>query len=431
MRVNKSPNLLKCFDLVRESFAIIGGRLYTIHTGNRSKKPENFLYSASTFFPIEESEELLTLENEYYDANKLIIEKEIRHIINDIYIKKINVSSDSITSLENILSRIPNQDKIGQFVLIDVVNAYQRVSLETRKKKISSQASSPQPTPEISNIEYPSINELKSDTPLIESLTDGRYMLAMGGRVYKLMRGYNPTLDEFVKFKGKKYSMVFWKDLADIEKEYSESIQKHIHDKSESYGKKYNSILTRFNDIEKSLKGQLNQFNIPKREVSIRSGKIGYHKLSSSRHRVYIRLDPYVIKKNGNYYHFNSVKLGTDLIVDPDTLSIVAPCEVLHNEYYLHPFVKRADKNKICYAGGEIWNRLGVIYNHKYSLKDKNLARIIGTVLHAAHQIMTKGYTLDNIIPVNQISGFTPMIGGFVEAKNYTIYDNDKRSHFI
>lgn len=431
-----SPNLLRCLELTRESFAIVGGRLYTLHLSNQNKKTKNFLHSASTIFPLEESEKLCNLENEYYEDNGTAIKKQMSNIIFQNYINKINQSSSAIKSLEKILSQTSNQKNIAQFIIIDVVNAYRRVSQETRSKITSNQFKS-NPISNLTDsqqkykVETPPIDELISKKTCLEVLKKEKNLLSMGGRVYELIKSNQTNLEEFVEFNGNKYSIVFWKNLSELEKEYSKSIEKDIYDKAINYGRKYSSALSEYCAMEDKLKRQSRQVNLSKKEVGVKSGRIGYNKFSNSRYRVYIKLNPYIIKKNKQFYKFDSVKLGTDLIVDSNTLSIAAPCEVLQKEYYSHPFVKRANKNKICYAGEEIWARLGVKYNHKYNLTDNNLARIIGNVLHAAHQIITTGYTLESIVPINQISIYTPLPIGSQEIKKYTCYDNDNIKQFI
>lgn len=430
-----SPNLLRCLGLTRESFAIIGGRLYTLHLNRKNRKTKNFLHSSSTYFPLEESEKLCNLENEYYEDNGAVIEKQMSNIIFQNYISKINQSSSAIKSLEKILSQTSNQRNIAQFIAIDVVNAYKRISHETRSKITSNRFK----FNTISNLtdiqkykaETPAIDELISNKTCLDVLKKGKNLLSMGGKVYELVKSNRTNHDEFLEFSGNKYSIVFWKNLSELEKEYSRTIDKRIYDKAMHYGNKYSSVLSECCAREDNLKRQSKQINISKKEVEVKSGRIGYNRLSDSIYRIYIELDPYLILKNKRYYKFDSLKLGTDLIVGSNTLSIAAPCEVLQKEYYSHPFVKRSDNNKICYAGEKIWARLGVKYNHKYNLKDSNLARIVGNVLYAASQIITTGYTLKSIVPINNISNYTPLPIGSPEIRKYTYHDNDNIKQFI
>ena len=435
MVFNLSPNLLRCLELTRESFAIVGERLYTLHLNSQNRKTKNFLHSASIVFPLEESEKLCNLENEYYEDNGTVIEKQMSNIIFQNYISKINQSSSTIKSLEKVLSQTSSQRDIVQFITVDVVNAYKRISQETRKKitsnKFKPKIISNSINPQKYKIETPPIEGLISEKTCLGVLKKGKNLLSMGGKVYELVKSNQIYPDEFVKFSGNKYSIVFWKNLSELENEYSKAIEKHIYDKAMNYGTKYSSTLSEYCAMEDNLKRQSRHVNLSKKEVEVKSGRIGFNKLSNLKYRIYIELDPYLIKKNNKYYKFDSLKLGTDLIVNSKTLSIAAPCEVLQKEYYSHPFVRRADNNKICYAGEQIWARLGVKYNHKYNLNDNNLARIIGNVLHAAHQIITTGYTLKSIIPINNISEFTPLPVGSPEIRKYHYYDNDSTKHFI
>ncbi|MCK5629326.1 MAG: hypothetical protein KAI26_01800, partial [Nanoarchaeota archaeon] len=151
------------------------------------------MHSASTVFPLEESEKLCNLENEYYEDNGTVIEKQMSNIIFQNYISKINQSSSTIKSLEKVLSQTSSQRDIVQFITVDVVNAYKRISQETRKKitsnKFKPKIISNSINPQKYKIETPPIEGLISEKTCLGVLKKGeKNLLSMGGKVYELVK---------------------------------------------------------------------------------------------------------------------------------------------------------------------------------------------------------------------------------------------------
>ncbi len=413
------PTFIKDFDLSKEPFAILEKRIYTLHKKSNLTNPENFLYFLGQKYTLEESEEISLLENEFFDLNRKKIEEFMSSLIQSEFINKIKSLDSTIRELTNVYSSLKG-NALEKFIKENIFVAYYNLKPTKDKDSITDKIRT-------SNVEvrYPSVDELKSEKNSFINLFGDKKLLILLGRCYNLeIVDSKRELSEYIRFKNNFFKISHYCFVEDLEKKYLEGLIKRIMGKSIEHGKKfYEEIIKQRSNKKESLEQELN------RKRSDKLGILGFEKINDDRYKLYILVNPYVIKKDNNYYFIKkAVRVGTELLVSSDSLKIVYQPRIFDMPYN-HIFVR--DDGGICF-GTFRWVSVGVIFDHWYNLKNPDLAEKIAGVLRQAEDNLTLGWIgtpgMDNPSAFDNCL----LTGGRKEALRLVgeerIFDNDKTS---
>ena len=237
-------------------------------------------------------------------------------------------------------------------------------------------------------------------------------MLIIGQRVYSL-RKENSITNNYVQIKNQKYkiceSQTLERFILDYKKIISKSIKSVIQKESSNYINQLSEFKKAKTELD-TLINQENQFNELKdgeRRAEILNCIIGFKARGESNSRdiydIYIKLDPYIMKKDDNYYQFDTVKIGTSLAVSRNQIKITNKPKMITKEYH-HPFVW--DWLEICDKGykKDRYEREGVSFKNVNVNHLDGFARNVAVALNVAKKIMEFGYNGSKVSPVNRLS---------------------------
>lgn len=419
-------NFLSYFETSGEPFAVIGGRIYTIHNAGKqdNQNNQNMFLCGNIGFPLEESEEVYVLENRLLKQNQAQIEQTICNVVDKQYIDPLKKSEKQIASLdENFFSTVKDKS-IHRLILINVVNAYKKIFFEGEvdiKKPKKKEAVKYE-------VEYPSIDGLFTNSSAIETHIPFRGVLVFGKNVYTIndRQTQECLRDEKVVFRGKKLFLKSYCSLAELAARYSRALQDKIGAYIALNSQKYADLFQKNQQSIREYEQEIGEIGLKQNQFQLKHGSIGFEKRDGENYLIFLELNPYVMKRSGNYYAFDRVKLGTELRINSKTLEIKSPCTVLQDKRYNHPFVYST--NTICYHTNDRWKEHGIKFNHKYQINDQTLPRKLALLLVEANKSMTLGYkaSKSNKIGVIQIDNFDSLPGGYAEARRHgPIHDND------
>ncbi len=425
MNLSLDSNFLKEFLLSKDSFAILDGRVHTLHMTNGHFSGENFLQYLGKKYALEEAEEIHVLEQELFEEYKAQITDYMSWVIQSKILSKIDELKSQVQSLGNVYDSIQD-NSVERFIMVDVFNAYNHENRNSNEPEVPD-VSQFDDIPTLEHI--PGIEDLNSSLTSLEGiLLQNNRIIVLGGRVFRLRDCGNETASGHVKFAGCQMAISYWRDLSDLMGEYEQRLLNRIEAKALEHGKVHIDYIKRLLSFKSALEQGISSKSRYSGITSSHRGKIGFQKSGSNRYRISISVNPFLIEKEGKYFAFGNVDLGIDLEVCNNSLQIVAPAVVL-NMHYRHPFVH--SNGSICYTGGtrNRWDDLQVKFNDMYSLKKpKTLAKKIAQVMRQAEKNLETGYycypihsrdRIGNDRPVHWLEEFTPIATSRTSAESY------------
>ncbi|MEA3514641.1 MAG: hypothetical protein U9R34_04145 [Nanoarchaeota archaeon] len=399
-----------------ESFLIHQGMIYTLHCPT-SQNSLNKLFYANRDFNLFQSEDIDTLQEEYLNHSRDSIENLVSDYIQHNYIEKLERLKINIDSQKNLFQETQN-NSIEKLIVLDIFDKFCNlcnVSNSNGNKNNKSKTVA-------SNLKLSAINKTMGLSSSLDYAAFGktpfaRYlnsisMMVLGQRAYSL-RKENSITNNYVQIKNHKYkiceSQTFDRFILDYKKIISKSITSVIQKESSNYINQLSEFKKAKTELD-ILINQENQFNELKereRRAEMFNCTIGFKARGKNNSQdiydIYIKLDPYIMKKDDNYYQFDTVKIGTSLAVSRNQIKITNKPEVLTKEYH-HPFVW--DWLKICDKGykKDRYEREGVNFeNFNVDYLD-GFARNVAVALNVAKKIIEYGYNGSRVSPVKKLS---------------------------
>ena len=396
-----------------ESFLIHQGMIYTLHCST-SQNNLNKLFYANRDFDMFQSEDIDTLQEEYLNHNRNSIENLVSDYIQHNYIEKLERLKINIDSQKNLFQETQH-NSIEKLIVLDIFDEFSNLyNLNSNKNKKTKTVAS--------NLKLSAINKTIGLSSSLDYATFGKTpfarhlnhisMIVIGQRAYSL-RKENTITNNYVQIKNQKYkiceSQTLDRFILDYKKIISKSIKSVIQKESSNYINQLSEFKKAKTELD-TLINQENQFNELKdgeRRAEILNCIIGFKARGESNSRdiydIYIKLDPYIMKKDDNYYQFDTVKISTSLAVSRNQIKITNKPEIITKGYH-HPFVW--DWLEICDKGYEEdrYEREGVSFENVNVNYLSGFARNVAVALNTAKKIMEFGYNGSGVNPVNRLS---------------------------
>jgi len=416
-------DILSSFNETGELFVFHENTFYTIGNLNRSneKNPHSGKISYKGIeFNLDESENIKSIE-------RLLLENNLRGIKNS-YGKALALAKKSFPILEESSYNIQPEvsSRLERYIISDVLHVNQHGLEESRKNlkaiekeinKIESEA------PQIKDSIFsrlpvlPGLIKKKSD----ESRTGFNSIVGIFGYVYGIKSDKNPyiSLEDVASF-GECIG-----SITKLSKEYTKEIEITI-------GK---SLAPDFNRVLRAVKrGREISGNIRdlKRREGVRFAKSG------NAYTIYKDIPDFIIKKNGNYYHFPSATAGVTVLEGGNSAKIELPAFIKEKEYK-HPFSTSyagGNKTSICH-GSLSWDTFGTIqakgnWQPLNELRKRKFGEQIFSALDGIERILTTGLSASGANPYRILnrSSFSEYLVDSSEiqslrSRGVRVYDND------
>lgn len=423
MKLSLPYTFLKDLSFSGTSFAILEGRIHTLHEPGKSSNG-NYFQNRNQLLVFEEAEEISELEKEIFVEKEKEIENYMSWVIDFKLLRKIADNNSKLKGLGNIYESTKD-DSIEKFIMVHVFDIYNHETRIEEKLEINNQKWDDNPI--LNN--NPSTEDLHSKQNSLDILLNNNGVLILGNDCYILNENSDKEMDSFVMFKDKKLYLNPFLSLDQLEDNYTSLLLQRIEKKAFEHGEEYSKILAdQKNDLSKlndMLSTQKNYVNT----TEARRGQVGFKKLDNNKYGLFLYIEPFILEKDKKYYAFPTAELGTELKVNSNRMQIVAPLRVL-NTPYSHPFVYT--NGDICYDGPSRWNRLEINFNHNYDLNSPNsLATKIATVLREARMNIEAGYFGSEVIPLKPIDNFQPIATSLSDAIEYARSNGIKTERII
>jgi hypothetical protein len=156
---------------------------------------------------------------------------------------------------------------------------------------------------------------------------------------------------------------------------------------------------------------------VEKKEELLNAARMQYKRIPGILFTIATWIPDFIIKKDGLYYHFQPALAGIDMKenIPDNTASFSGPPWII-NTPYNHPLVW--NDGEVEYGGSERWQRLGISFNHFYTL-DNAFARRAVLAIRECRMALETCYTGENGRPVHQFSDFKPAANKRFSALNY------------
>jgi len=137
---------------------------------------------------------------------------------------------------------------------------------------------------------------------------------------------------------------------------------------------------------------------------------------------LYLRLNPFIIRKDGADYSFDEVTIFTQLAFRDNMVRIVGKPRVTSG--YHHPFVY--SDGSICYGNEARFDHEGISWEY---MPIDSAANNAATVMNIARKVMQIGYCGSRVSPVNTLSrtNFTAEHISAMTRRGEIVFDNDTR----
>jgi hypothetical protein len=409
-----SEHFLSHFLYSQEPFAVIGGRLYTLSkTNGRSGDKHEFHFLGKTY-ALDESEEVSQLEKGMFIARSSQIEEMMSQYIHLKFLSKITKTKAQLQHIKNVYASAQD-DSIERFIMIDVFNEYNHERREGQSKK-EVKVSNWDNIPEINR--RPEVYELISDSNSLESLIGSLGFIVINRKCYNLdkNRGHRDENKGYVIFGNYTLDLMLWMPLEELCKRYTENLACRINQKADEHGKEFVKIIEQINREKTQLSDAIN--SRASTRTSDKRGEIGFNKIGEGDYEITVTIPPYIIEKNGEYFAFGAIILGTKIRARNNRVMISDKPKVM-NMPYIHPFVW--PNSSICFGDLNWTKQRDVRFNHWYDLSDKKaLAKRIAIVMRAGKTNIERGYVGSTLTPVRDIHNCDCYIGNRrKEAEGY------------
>ncbi|MBT5022585.1 hypothetical protein HOK51_02125 [Candidatus Woesearchaeota archaeon] len=397
---------LNSFKLAGEPFFIRGDRLYTLELSNGFCNSEQFLSLMERKYPLERSVDISNLEyTSFLKQKNSILNFMEKHIRNN-FISKLESSEKKVIRASGLYEQ-NRLSSIERFIREKIIPEYAEVakrflddkSIKTPNliKKVSKVKAE---SFDVNSFVWPGIEDLKSDISRLDKIIEKEGVLIVGGRCYSASRSKSKSLSDYVKAGSSFYSLDYMCCVDELDKIYKQELVKFFQDTSNKQGNILVPLIKQNNQKLSNLTDAVNK------SVDQKFGNIGYKCVSEHKYQIFLKFNPFIIKKDDQYYKFPELKLGTDLIIKNNMLEIVAAPQVLGSKPYLHPFVW-SDK-RICYSGDtKRWHFIGIDFGKKYPINSEqnqnDVAWKVALALSEGFKVIHKGYIGNKIIPVNNL----------------------------
>lgn len=440
-----SPTLLDAFSNSSELFIIYKDKLYTLsYLKKKSSQKGDSLFYKGHEFQLEESEELKTLEERFFENNKVNIEPYRKKILDDISKKNESFKSE----ISRIKSRIESGFNFSEYIVNEIFPTYYGEKKIRRKlsKNLEDDLSdeSSESVKELdlslgktSNLESTLLNIFASKRREINGA------IGMFGHFYGFSssNGLKIDLDSVPK------DFAYLCSFEELKKEYLEKINKHI--KARILESITNQIL-KMKTREGKLNQSISQFSMQKTIQSRTYEELGFDKLDDNRYVIYKNVKPFLMQLNGSSYLFPGTKLGVTIVENNDTLKIVnlpgayyGPGFIYQpRNKYKHPFTTPQIYDlgtELCF-GKYNKNKNGIfdIKTEWQSFKDLNKNRFPQQIIEAIKQIehvLTLGFRGSHAVPYKPLSNIsfheefkTPEEAKTLARGGIKVYDNGPNS---
>ncbi|RME15066.1 MAG: hypothetical protein D6797_07465 [Bdellovibrio sp.] len=426
-------SFLSSFAATNEPFAVLEDRIWLLEKADFQNN--NYLCYSGEFFLLQESVYVPFLERDYYEQRREEVEREASRVIKQKLVDPLNRKKTELESLDNLFSRFQD-DSVERFIMVDVFNAYHT---RYNPREVEEE---PEQNAEISSVNIPelSLPQLTvSDLTGIKTVLSrvvGERILCLNSNVFSLVKNSSKNpLNTHLLFKGKRYELEPLGKISEIESAYQQelfgNVERQVLRRSSDFQVLLEQLRSLKKEREERLKEEQKKYSL---HTSYESDEIGFRKTGFDTYEVYIKLNPFIIKKNNEYYAFRKqIRIGTTLAANGSTLRITAPARVLTPPYH-HPFVR--DDNSICYLVNtkkDRWSELGISFEAQDFSDKKNrkrLAKQVALTLNEGAEALTRRYRqgtipVKDLTPENFPEEYLP--GGRSEAESLglKIYDND------
>lgn len=357
---------LKDFSDNREPLIYLDGKLYVL--GKKTDNLQEGIIYQNRCRKLEELEDIMIMENQIIKNNQEKIQSFQKEALS-FYAKRQNLKN-----LENF-EMSSNHSSLDSFILNYLIPAH--------TKKINEPKNNVPIKIETDKIKFKQINFPKGLSVLemlirksSTSNDNSRGVALIDGDVYLIQKGAN--LD-----KSRKY-----KKAEEFESEYLNDLSSEI-----------NSFIN--NDISSCLK-QIGKSLPPKKEIlrEVPSSVNGlyFQKNSEKEYIAYIDTGEYTMGYKGNFYHFDSTRVGVTLSFSNNHITFTERPFIYNHREYNHPLVYGISKTKeICLGAANSPSyrktKWGITSNTDSPIE---LARGILETLRRGRNIITSGCTNDN-----------------------------------
>lgn len=425
-KLSLTDTILRSIDGKEDIFIYSTNKLYTL--GSEGDGEGYFLNYRGRSFKLEESENLLGLEQDYLERNKENIKKFQTDNLKNLS-KQYDDLSQKFSYLKDALN---NEFSIEEFIsdYIFAVHNKKKISKSSKYEDIELPKENLSEKVSIEDISFSgmknSVLEKLVDEFSKEKKTGGIIMLC--GNVYGV-----PPLG-IVSGSLKKRREIALNDsfyldsIKNFEKAYKEKIAEEIKEKVKL---SFSSEIFRINEREEKIEKLKTKARKP---VEKTRGDIGFDKKSDNEYIIFRDLPKYILKKNNEYYLFPEVRIGTRIITEGEEISFNVAGRVETPEYN-HPFVFSG--GSICYgdSSGRQKEIIG-IKKTKYKLRNltyedkKRFAVDILRVLDFTAGVLEEGHK-KNTHPVKELDQFSQSKLTINEVRSYRsqgirVYDNDR-----
>ncbi len=407
-----APTILDKFMMSGETFALLDSRIYTIERNTPSANGNAWKYLKEQY-PLFESDELSLFQRELFKDNEDDLKEYMSWVIDFKLIRRLKELSSQVSKKINYYGSMKEQS-LDRFIQ-DVFKIYNY----QREKKKEVVIEDPKIDTAINS--YPALDDLHNIETRIYDLIPRPGIVTIAGTCYELISSKarrNGTLT----FKGTDYSLKPLMPLQKLADEYRLRLRADVEQVALQHGKKFKNQILLLYKKEKEIDANISKKKVKKTRKKV--GNIRYEPRGNNEYLFYAEIEPYLLEKDGKYYAFNEegkegskrVRVGTTLDIT-DRYVTIKNEPTLRDMPYNHPFVYPS--GRICFAGAERWSYLNVKFLHKYSIKDKGLARRVALMLWEATGNITTGYIGNTLTPVHSISNYTPIALNEDDAKDY------------
>ena len=392
------PTCIDNFVNSRSSFALLENCIYTLHKIS-DHKPKDIVSLSGFTYSLEESEEFKDLERECYQFNSSFFEKKITEMLK----QKIGNNGEN-KNVDNIFSKI-QEEQIDKMVLYQAMRDYINIlNLKNNENIINkTRTKTKKYNFKTQDINLPTLDDLKTISPLVKKLYQQPGLLFFGNNVYTLKK--DKTKDNFLQFKKQRYNLEFKTTSQEFLEKYRKIILDHIDNESEKMNK---NLYQKIRQSEEDNKKKMSEIqNINKSINTSNLGEMGYVKKGVFYH-VYLNIPKFINKHENKYYLFEPTRVAMDIkLSQSDAIFVKKP--YIPNEFmnYHHPFVFRT--GSIClgdaaFKEGRLEDELDVHFNRVYNIQTQNVSERIAKSLNEAKQVIEDGYIGMGIKPVHTLN---------------------------
>ncbi|MDD5254108.1 MAG: hypothetical protein PHG05_03315 [Candidatus Nanoarchaeia archaeon] len=423
--LHKGPKtFLFYFKSTNSPFAIIENRLHTLETKSDSK---NVLYLGTKRLFLEQSEELEKLEQEFLEKNRNYLETYVSDELDKKYLSHLKRSTILMDNLKRSIIN-PSGD-IESFLMIDVLNAY--YSRDFNINNISNNF-------KLDGVSL-RLEDLKPNKSILGEIAGNS--LFIDNNYYSLETSNEGSPDKLF-FGNYKFVPRLKGRYDEIENKYLLRLKELIDKKINNVAENLEGILINQKETLDGLEKLADMQNSYRQGGSARIKDIGFEKTSiEGVYGIFLYVNSFIMKKNGKYYAFDKVKVGTAIENLGRSFRIIAIPQVLGEGKYVHPFVSLNGKY-ICFdskfmSKEEVWARVGVYFNKEYDFvnEKRRSAKILSNVLKKCELGLTNGYNNGANTPFRYLEELVPIAINEADAKRYAInhgisewriFDNDR-----